>query len=73
MHKNTCPYNSIVPAPLGVNSSLTIWALAFRIALNLEGDKHLPVEIAEINGKKHLLPMYYFFRFRIVVDHRLIR
>jgi choline dehydrogenase-like flavoprotein len=47
---------AIVPTPLGVNSSLTISALAFRIAQNLVGDKNLPVEIVEINGKKHYLP-----------------
>jgi choline dehydrogenase-like flavoprotein len=47
---------AIVPTPLGVNSSLTISALAFRIAQNLVGDKNLPVEIVEINGKKYYLP-----------------
>jgi cholesterol oxidase len=47
---------AIVPTPLGVNSSLIISALAFRIAHNLVGDKHLPVEIVEINGEKHYLP-----------------
>ena len=47
---------AIVPTSLGVNSSLTISALAFRIAQNLVGDKHLPVEIVEIDGEKHYLP-----------------
>jgi choline dehydrogenase-like flavoprotein len=32
---------SIIPSPLGVNPSLTIAALAFRIALNIMGDEHL--------------------------------
>lgn len=47
---------AIVPTALGVNSSLTISALAFRIAQNLVGDKYLPVEIVEIDGKKHYFP-----------------
>jgi cholesterol oxidase len=47
---------AIVPTPLGVNSSLIISALAFRIAQNLVGDKHLPVEIVKINGEKHYMP-----------------
>jgi cholesterol oxidase len=32
---------SIIPTPLGVNPSLTIAALSFRIALNIVGDKDL--------------------------------
>lgn len=31
---------SIIPTPLGVNPSLTIAALSFRIALNIIGEKH---------------------------------
>src|SRR5215831_6178499 len=31
---------SIIPSPLGVNPSLTIAALSFRIALNIVADKH---------------------------------
>jgi choline dehydrogenase-like flavoprotein len=34
----------IVPSSIGVNSSLTISALAFRIAENLVGHSNLPIE-----------------------------
>jgi choline dehydrogenase-like flavoprotein len=46
----------IVPSALGVNSSLTISALAFRIAQNLVGTQYLPVEEVVINGETHYLP-----------------
>ena len=42
----------IVPTSLGVNSSLTIAALAFRIAEQIAGSANLPVEEATVNSKK---------------------
>jgi choline dehydrogenase-like flavoprotein len=47
---------AIIPTALGVNSSLTISALAFRIAQKLVGQKYLPIEIVDIGGEKHYLP-----------------
>jgi len=41
----------IVPTSLGVNSSLTIAALAFRIAEQIAGSANLPVEEATVNSK----------------------
>ena len=41
----------IVPTSLGVNSSLTISALAFRIAENIVGLSNLPVEPVTIDTK----------------------
>lgn len=46
----------IVPSALGVNSSLTISALAFRIAQSLVGNQYLPVEQVVINGETHYFP-----------------
>ena len=46
----------IVPSALGVNSSLTISALAFRIAQNLVGNQYLPIEQVVINGETHYYP-----------------
>jgi choline dehydrogenase-like flavoprotein len=43
---------AIVPTSLGVNSSLTISALAFRIAENIVGLANLPVEPAPISAGK---------------------
>ena len=43
---------AVVPTSLGVNSSLTISALAFRIAENIAGSANLPVEPALISGRK---------------------
>jgi choline dehydrogenase-like flavoprotein len=40
---------AIVPTSLGINSSLTISALAFRIAENIVGSGNLPVEPV-VNG-----------------------
>jgi cholesterol oxidase len=41
----------IVPTALGVNSSLTISAIAFRIAENLVGQANLPVEEVPLSTK----------------------
>jgi choline dehydrogenase-like flavoprotein len=41
---------AIVPTSLGVNSSLTIAALAFMIAERCVGKENIPVEIVDING-----------------------
>jgi hypothetical protein len=46
----------IVPSSIGVNSSLTISALAFRVAQSLVGNQYLPVEEVVINGETHYLP-----------------
>jgi choline dehydrogenase-like flavoprotein len=46
----------IVPRSLGVNSSLTIAALAFRIAEQIVGFSNLPVEEAMVNSKKVYFP-----------------
>ncbi|HXV88879.1 MAG TPA: GMC oxidoreductase [Nitrososphaeraceae archaeon] len=46
----------IVPTSLGVNSSLTIAALSFRIAEHIVGSSNLPVEEATINSKKIYFP-----------------
>ena len=46
----------IVPSALGVNSSLTISALAFRIAQSLVGNQYLPVEQVVIDSETHYLP-----------------
>jgi choline dehydrogenase-like flavoprotein len=46
----------IVPTSLGVNSSLTIAALSFRIAEHIVGSSNLPVEEATVNSKKVYFP-----------------
>ena len=46
----------IVPTALGVNSSLTISALAFRIAENLVGPTNLPVEEVSLSTKTVYFP-----------------
>lgn len=46
----------IVPTALGVNSSLTISALAFRIAENIVGSSNLPVEQATLGTKVFYFP-----------------
>jgi hypothetical protein len=46
----------IVPSSIGVNSSLTISALAFRIAENLVGNTNLPIEEITIGTKKYYFP-----------------
>jgi choline dehydrogenase-like flavoprotein len=46
----------IVPTSIGVNSSLTISALAFKIAENIVTSDHLPVEAATIGAKTIYFP-----------------
>ena len=46
----------IVPSSLGVNSSLTIAALAFKIAENIVGQTNLPIETGTLSDGK----TYYF-------------
>ena len=46
----------IVPTSLGVNSSLTISALAFRIAENIVGSSNLPVETVTVDAKTMYFP-----------------
>lgn len=46
----------IVPSSIGVNSSLTISALAFRIAENLVGHSNLPIEEITIGTKTFYFP-----------------
>jgi choline dehydrogenase-like flavoprotein len=46
----------IVPSSIGVNSSLTISALAFRIAENLVGHSNLPIEEVIIGTKTFYFP-----------------
>jgi choline dehydrogenase-like flavoprotein len=46
----------IVPSSIGVNSSLTISALAFRIAENLVGHSHLPIEEVPLGTKTLYFP-----------------
>ena len=46
----------IVPTALGVNSSLTISALAFRIAENLVGPTNLPIEEVSLSTKTVYFP-----------------
>jgi len=46
----------IVPSSLGVNSSLTIAALAFKIAENVTGQSNLPIETVSLSDGK----TYYF-------------
>jgi len=46
----------IVPSSIGVNSSLTISALAFRIAENLVGHSNLPLEEIKIRTKTFYFP-----------------
>ena len=46
----------IVPTSLGVNSSLTIAALAFRIAEQIVGSSNLPVDEVTVNSKKVYFP-----------------
>ena len=43
---------AIVPTSLGVNSSLTISALAFRIAGNIVSSANLPVEPVTTSSEK---------------------
>jgi choline dehydrogenase-like flavoprotein len=46
----------IVPSSLGVNSSLTISVLAFRIAENMVSLSNLPVETVVIGAKTIYFP-----------------
>ena len=46
----------VVPSSLGVNSSLTISALAFRIAENIVGTANLPVESVTIGSQIDYFP-----------------
>jgi GMC oxidoreductase len=46
----------IIPTALGVNSSLTISALAFRIAENIVGSSNLPVEQVTLGTKVFYFP-----------------
>jgi choline dehydrogenase-like flavoprotein len=46
----------IVPTALGVNSSLTISALAFKIAESIVGFSNLPVEQATVGAKTMYFP-----------------
>lgn len=47
---------AIVPSSLGVNSSLTISALAMRIAQNCVGEQNLPVQKVIIDGETRYFP-----------------
>jgi hypothetical protein len=48
----SCYYKKNYQVLLGVNSSLTISALAFKIAENIAGSTNLPVEPVPISGGK---------------------